>query len=91
VILLATYDLHNPGRDYDAIVNVLKSADSWAHPQGSVWLLDTLKEPSTWRDALRAAGDKNDEYFVTRLAHSWASTNMDTNVVTWLKDPGRRW
>jgi hypothetical protein len=91
VILLATYDLHKPDRDYDAVVAVLESADSWAHPQGSVWLLDTAKDPSIWLDALRAAGDKNDEYFVVRLVQNWASLNMDAAIVTWLKDPTRRW
>jgi hypothetical protein len=41
-----------------------------------VWLLDTSKEPSVWRDALKEAGDPNDEYLVARLSHNWASFKM---------------
>lgn len=86
------YDLHNPGRDYPAIEKMLKAVDgSWAHPQGSVWLLDTLRSPETWVKALTAAGDKNDEYLVCRLQGNWASVNMDKGVVDWLNDSRRRW
>jgi hypothetical protein len=60
VILIVTYDLHNPGRDYNAIAAVLESADSFVHPQGSVWILDTEVEPAMWRDELKKAGDKSE-------------------------------
>ncbi len=92
MILTVAYDLHNPGRDYPKIEAALKLADgAWAHPQGSVWLLDTSEEPSVWRDRLGALGDANDEFLVVRLQHNWASRHMDKAVVEWLKDPKRRW
>lgn len=91
MILLITYDLHNPGQDYDNVIEVIKTAASWAHPQGSVWLVDTTRTPAEWRDTLKAAGDPNDEYFVSRLAHNWASMGMDKDVVAWLKSPARNW
>lgn len=66
-------DLHNPKRDYEKVEAVLKAVDgSWAHPQGSLWFLDTLREASWWRDRLKAAMDANDEVFVARLHGSWA-------------------
>ncbi|MEY2474040.1 MAG: hypothetical protein QOK28_3369 [Actinomycetota bacterium] len=88
---MVSYDLHNPHRDYEKVRAVLESADSWAHPQGSVWLVDTLLDTATWRDNLKRAGDANDEFLVIRLGHSWASSNMDDKVAAWLKDPSRRW
>lgn len=91
MILVVTYDLHAPGRDYAAIEAVLKRARSWAHPQGSVWLLDTNDSPQTWVSALKQAGDVNDEYFVARLSHNWWSQNMDREVIDWLKSPARSW
>lgn len=91
MILLVAYDLHQPGRDYDKIAAVLQKADSWAHPQGSVWFLDTTVEPSDWVDRLKAAGDPNDEYFVCRLRQHWASFRMDKEVVDWLKSSTRSW
>jgi hypothetical protein len=92
VIHIVTYDLHNPGRDYAKVEKVLKSADGgWAHPQGSVWLIDTTQDPDWWCDRLKAAGDANDEYFVARLRQHWASYNMDKDCIDWLKSPSRRW
>jgi len=92
MVLTVTYDLHNPGRDYDNIAKTLKSATSWAHPQGSVWFIDTSQSPMSWVKKLRAAGDPNDEYFVTRFAKDdWGSVNMDADVVSWLSRSGRNW
>ena len=92
VILVITYDLHNPGRDYDSVAEAIKEhSGSWAHPQGSVWFVDTQFDPAKWRDLLHAAGDDNDEYFVCQLRQYWASRNMDTDVTDWLKSPYRNW
>jgi hypothetical protein len=91
MILIAVYDLHQPERDYPAIEKLLKSADNWAHPQGSVWFLDTLDSPAAWRDKLKAAGDANDEYFVGRLTKNWAGFNTGKPATDWLKSPARRW
>jgi hypothetical protein len=93
MIHVITYDLHQPGRHYAAVEKAIDdTADSWAHPQGSVWLVDTLLTTSKWRDLLKAAGDPNDEYLVMRIwTDHWASWNMDQEVADWLKNPQRRW
>lgn len=91
MVLIVTYDLHNPGRDYEDVIKTIKTATSWAHPQGSVWLLDTNLQPSDWVEKLKKAGDPNDEYFVSRLAHNCSWNNMDADVVTWLKSSSRTW
>lgn len=91
MVLIVTYDLHNPGRDYTSVIQALKTASSWAHPQGSVWLIDTNLTPSDWVNKLKKAGDPNDEYFVSKLAHNCAWSNMDTEVVSWLRDKNRTW
>lgn len=69
---------------------MIKSADYWCHAQGSVWFIDTLVEPATWRDKLKSAGDSNDTYFVGRLRRSWGSFNMGARA-DWLNNPSRRW
>jgi hypothetical protein len=91
LVLIVAYDLHNPGRDYPAIEKVLKSATAWAHPQGSVWFLDTLDDCSVWRDRLMKAGDMNDEFFVAQMRKHWAERNIGKRMTEWLKDPQRRW
>jgi hypothetical protein len=91
MVLIVTYDLHAPGRDYDDIAELLRSARAWAHPQGSVWWLDTDREPSWWRDELKKRGDANDEYFVARMHQNWAGYKMGQEMVDWLKSPNRTW
>lgn len=91
MILVVAYDLHKPGRNYAAIEALLKSARSWAHPQGSVWFLDTDREPAWWVEQLLARGDGNDDYFVSRLQQHWASVNLGGPVTEWLKAPARSW
>jgi CRISPR/Cas system-associated endoribonuclease Cas2 len=91
VILIAAYDLHQPGRDYAAVEKLLKTASGGSfHLQESVWLLDTLKGPAWWRDELRKAGDDGDSIFVARLRRNWAS-RKDGGAGRWLKDDARRW
>lgn len=91
MVLLVTYDLHAPGRDYDDITELLKSARSWAHPQGSVWWLDTDREPEWWRDELKKRGDSNDEYFAVRMRQNWAGYNLGSKMYDWLRAPSRTW
>jgi hypothetical protein len=91
MILVVGYNLHAEGRDYPAIEKLLKSARSWAHPQGSLWFLDTDRQPTWWRDELKKRGDKNDEYFVCRLRQNWATFNAGDAVNEWLKSPARTW
>jgi hypothetical protein len=89
MVLLITYDLHTSPRDYDDVIDAIKTAGSYAHLEESVWLIETSQTPETWRDKLKAADDDG-TYFVVRLAHSWSSYGLDKDVVAWLKG-GRDW
>jgi hypothetical protein len=91
MILIAAYDLHQPGRDYPAVEKLLESAHGGCfHLQESVWLLDSLEEPAWWRDSLIEVGDENDSYFVARLQRKWAARKAG-GAGAWLNDDARRW
>lgn len=91
MIHMITYDLHQAGRNYPQVHELL-TKNKAIHPMGSVWLVDTVLTVATWRDMLKEATDDNDEIFVTRLASkSWASYKLDKDAVTWLKSPERSW
>lgn len=87
-ILLVTYDLKAPGRNYDPVHTYLKK---FKHCKGleSVWLLDTTLTPVQVRDALRPLIDGNDKLFVTKMVNIWASVNYGCGE--WLNAADRDW
>lgn len=87
-ILLVTYDLKQPGRNYAPVHDYLKRYSYCKHLE-SVWLLDTSTSPEVIRDGLRALVDGNDKLFVVRLQRSWNSLNF--GCADWLNDTARNW
>jgi hypothetical protein len=87
-VILVTYDLKQPGRDYKPVHDYLRT---FTHCKGmeSVWLLDTARSTETIRDDLRNRIDSNDVVFVVRLMRQWNSWNYTCG--DWLNAPERSW
>jgi hypothetical protein len=88
-VLLVTYDLRQPGRNYTPLYKWLKSFN---HCSGleSVWLLDTGWSTTQVRDELMKFVDANDRVFVCRVAmRAWANANHGCR--DWLSAPARTW
>jgi len=71
-MILVTYDLRAPGRNYDDVHAYLGAFDHCKRME-SVWLLDTIISAETIRNHLSTLIDLNDVVFVTPLGHGWAS------------------
>lgn len=87
-VLLVTYDLRQPGRNYEPVFAYLKRF-TYCKGMESVWLLDTTTPTGQIRDALQALVDANDRLFVVRLHRDWASLNYDCGA--WLNEAARSW
>lgn len=87
-ILLVTYDLKQPGRNYQPVHDYLKGF-TYCKGLDSVWLLDTQQTAAQVRDALKQKVDANDKVFVVKLTNSWASYNYSCGE--WLNKPERKW
>lgn len=86
MVILVTYDLQKPGRNYDVLYEALRKAGtSWARPVESVWLLDTGKAAEVIHDELRPHVDANDRLFVVELKPHWWGSNLPTEVMEWLR------
>src|SRR5262245_2359961 len=87
-IILVTYDLKQPGRNYAPVHTYLRQ---FTHCKGleSVYVLDTNLPTSTIRDNLRLVVDENDIVFVVRLLRDWHSLNYA--CADWLNAPERNW
>lgn len=87
-VLLVTYDLRKPGRNYQPVHDYLKT---FTHCKGleSVYVLDTTTSTEAIRDHLRSITDANDRFFVVRLMRTWNSYNYD--CAEWLNSSARNW
>lgn len=85
-VILVTYDLRAPGRNYDGVHEYLEQYD---HCRGleSVWLLDTDRTCAQIRDDLNKYIDENDTTFVVTLQGDCSAYNY--NCTDWLVEPGR--
>jgi len=87
-VLLVTYDLHAPGRDYAPVHEYLRQFAYCKHLE-SVWLIDTQLSTAMVRDALMQRIDRNDTVFVVQLMNDWAAYNY--RCADWLKSSNRTW
>ena len=73
MVILITYDLNSPGRNYMPLFQAIKNISGvWWHSLTSVWLVRTELSPVQIRDILLNHIDSNDELFVIRLAPDYA-------------------
>jgi hypothetical protein len=89
-IILASYDLKNPGRNYQPVYDYMKRHTN-CKVLLSVYLLDTDKSARTIRDELTGLIDSTDALFVVRLQRDWAGLRMLPGAADWLNDPARTW
>jgi hypothetical protein len=87
-IILVTYDLKQPGRNYQPVYDYLKKY-TYCKGMESVWLLDTTNPTETIRNHLQLIVDRNDVVFVTRLQRDWAAVSY--GCADWLNRPERNW
>jgi hypothetical protein len=88
-VLIVTYDLRKPGRNYDDLYAAIRKYKH-CHALDSSWFIDTSDEPSVVRDKLCAAVDGGDQIYVMRLRKHWAACRNEA-CTEWLKDTTRTW
>ncbi len=59
-----TYDLNTPGKDYESVINVIKSLGNWAKIQKSTWYVSSALTCEQAGKRVLAALDRNDSLMV---------------------------
>lgn len=85
-VYAVSYDLHDPGQDYEDLHEAIKDFGSWWHHLESTWLVDTTSSASDIRDDLKPYLDSNDELLVVRLSGAWATWGVNDSGNDWLHD-----
>lgn len=77
------YDLRQPGRDYDALYEAIKSYGTWARITESTWFIKTEATCVQVRDKLLSVMDTNDRLFVGELsgAAAWHNIICDSDFL----------
>lgn len=62
--LFISYDLKNPGQNYERVMNAIKGLGSWARVQYSYWYVSSSHTAKQAADIVRRAQDSNDTLIV---------------------------
>ena len=84
MIFTISYDLKQPGRNYDELYKTIKSASGWAHAMDSLWFIRTGESVSAWSDRLRGVIDTNDNLFVVDITDQPRQGWMSKEIGDWL-------
>lgn len=82
-LFLLTYDLRQPGQDYDKLTDAIKALDS-NHIMQSVWLIKTDMERTDLFNRLHGLITKNDEMALVEIKGQ-PSAALDSDKYEWLK------
>ena len=83
-VLIVTYDLMDPGQNYQTLLRKIKAYSSWARLGGSSYLIYTSSTPVDVRDNLAQALDKNDKLFVGVAPRPSAWHGLSEEVSNWI-------
>lgn len=85
MILLVTYDLNAPSKDYEELYKTLKTASSWWHYLDSTWLLYTSTPYGTWCDNIRKVIDENDHFMVVDITKQPRNGWLPKKAWEWIR------
>jgi hypothetical protein len=87
--LFISYDLYNPGQNYEKVIKTIKSLGNWAKVQKSFWYVNSNYSSSEAAKMVWASMDKNDSLIVVDASNKTANWyNLSDEVSKFIKD---RW
>lgn len=85
MIFNISYDLNDPGQDYDNLHDAIEDLGSCIHPMDSTWLVSTSLSVAEVREELTLVMDDSDVLLVNKASVPWASHKLSTEDNAWLK------
>lgn len=71
--LFISYDLKNPGQNYDRVIAAIKGLGAWAKVQYSLWYVSSNYTATQAAEIVRRAQDTNDTLIVIDATNNDAS------------------
>jgi hypothetical protein len=85
-LYIITYDLSNPGRNYETLLKKIMAYNDWARLGGSSYLITTAHSAIEIRDNLVQQLDSNDKIYVGLMGNSAAWKGLGDEVSNWIKN-----
>ncbi len=82
---IVTYDLKNPGQNYEALIKIIHSYSAWARLGDSAYVITSKLNAASVRDKLIKVLDNNDKLFVGKVNAPAAWYGLSEEVSDWLK------
>ncbi len=67
-----SYDLHEPGKNYEKVIEKIKSLGGWAKIHYSFWYLKTTQGAEQVANSIRSVMDVNDTLYVADTTNNTA-------------------
>ena len=85
MIVLITYDLKQPGRNYTDLYEAIKALGDWQHPLESTWFVHVPDGTSLDLivEKLKANADKNDFFFAVEITKNYQGW-LPKSFWTWI-------
>lgn len=84
--LIISYDLKNPGQNYNKVITAIQGLGSWAKVQYSLWYVKSSYGAQQAAEIVRLAQDANDNLIVIDATNNVASWyNIDPQVAEYMK------
>lgn len=84
--LFVSYDLKNPGQNYEQVITAIKSLGAWAKVQYSLWYVSSQHTAKQAAEIVRRAQDGNDNLIVIDASNNDACWyNIEPNVSEFLR------
>jgi hypothetical protein len=80
---IVTYDLNDPGQNYEVVLKVIKQIDGWARLSESSYAITSSLTPRGIYNKFKPHLDKNDQFYVIGL-HKPYYGQGDKEVNDWL-------
>lgn len=83
---IVSYDLSNPGRNYERVLSAIKDNPGWARLGGSAYIVITERTAVELRNLIQAYLDNNDSLFVAAVGAPGAWIGLTEEVSVWLQN-----
>ncbi|HMI96905.1 MAG TPA: CRISPR-associated protein Cas2 [Micropepsaceae bacterium] len=85
--LHVSYDLNNPGQNYDKVIAAVKALGDWAKIHKSYWYVKSGLTASQAAESVWAVMDSNDTVYVVDATNNTAAwQNVSPDAAQYIKD-----